>query len=207
MDIKQRVENLQSEIQNFEVKTKEQLESFRIKFIGSKGALKDLFGELKNVPNDGKKLAGNLINTLKQETETLYNSRKEELDAVGEKVESIDFSRPGAPVELGAHHPISLIRSEIISIFERIGYIVSEGPEIEDDWHNFEALNIPAHHPARAMHDTFYFADGRVLRTHTSPVQIRTMVSQTPPIRIVAPGRVYRCDHDLTHTPMFHQIE
>lgn len=211
MDIKQRVENLQSEIQNFEVKTKEQLESFRIKFIGSKGALKDLFGELKNVPNDGKKLAGNLINTLKQETETLYNARKEELDAVGEKVESIDFSRPGDPVKLGAHHPISLVRSEIISIFERIGYTVSEGPEIEDDWHNFSALNFPPEHPARDMQDTFFVEQGEnemALRTHTSSVQVRVMENSKPPIRTISPGRVYRNEAISARAHcFFHQVE
>lgn len=211
MDIKQRVENLQSEIQNFEVKTKEQLESFRIKFIGSKGALKDLFGELKNVPNEGKKLAGNLINTLKQETETLYNTRKEELDAVEEKVESIDFSRPGSPVELGAHHPISLVRSEIISIFERIGYTVSEGPEIEDDWHNFSALNFPPEHPARDMQDTFFVEQGEnemALRTHTSSVQVRVMENSKPPIRTISPGRVYRNEAISARAHcFFHQVE
>jgi phenylalanyl-tRNA synthetase alpha chain len=211
MEIKQRVENLQSEIQNFEVKTREQLELFRIKFIGSKGVLKELFGELKNFPNDGKKLAGNLINTLKQETETLYNTRKEELDAIEEKAESIDFSRPGAPFELGAHHPISLVRSEIISIFERIGYIVSEGPEIEDDWHNFSALNFPPEHPARDMQDTFFVEQGEnemALRTHTSSVQVRVMENSKPPIRTISPGRVYRNEAISARAHcFFHQVE
>jgi phenylalanyl-tRNA synthetase alpha chain len=211
MDVKQRVENLKSEIQNFEIKTNEQLESFRIKFIGSKGALKELFAELKNVPNEGKKLAGNLINTLKEEVETVYNNRKMELESVEEKKESIDFSRPGEPVELGAHHPISLVRSEIISIFERIGYTVSEGPEIEDDWHNFSALNFPPEHPARDMQDTFFVEQGAnemALRTHTSSVQVRVMENSKPPIRTISPGRVYRNEAISARAHcFFHQVE
>lgn len=211
MDIKQKVEKLQSEIQQFEIKTKEQLESFRIKYIGSKGILKELFGELKNVPNEDKKLVGNLINTLKQGTELFYNTRKEELESVEEKKESIDFSRPGEPVELGAHHPISLVRSEIISIFERIGYTVSEGPEIEDDWHNFSALNFPPEHPARDMQDTFFVEQGEremALRTHTSSVQVRVMENSTPPIRTISPGRVYRNEAISARAHcFFHQVE
>lgn len=211
MEIKQRVENLHTEILNFEVKTKEQLEAFRIKFIGSKGTLKDLFAELKNVPNEGKKLAGNLINTLKQETEKLYNTRKEELDAVEDKGELIDFSRPGNPLVIGAHHPISLVRSEIISIFDRIGYTISEGPEIEDDWHNFSALNFPQEHPARDMQDTFFVEQGEnemALRTHTSSVQVRVMENSKPPIRTISPGRVYRNEAISARAHcFFHQVE
>ena len=211
MDIKQKVEKLQSDIQNFEISTTEQLEQFRIKFIGSKGVLKELFGELKNVPNEGKKIAGNLINTLKQETEAFYQSRKEALENVEEKKEAIDFSRPGEPAELGAHHPISLVRSEIISIFERIGYTVSEGPEIEDDWHNFSALNFPPEHPARDMQDTFFVEQGEhemALRTHTSSVQVRVMENSTPPIRTISPGRVYRNEAISARAHcFFHQVE
>lgn len=211
MEIKQRVENLHTEILNFEVKTKEQLEAFRIKFIGSKGTLKDLFAELKNVPNEGKKLAGNLINTLKQETEKLYITRKEELDAVEDKGELIDFSRPGNPLVIGAHHPISLVRSEIISIFDRIGYTISEGPEIEDDWHNFSALNFPQEHPARDMQDTFFVEQGEnemALRTHTSSVQVRVMENSKPPIRTISPGRVYRNEAISARAHcFFHQVE
>jgi len=211
MNIKQKVEDLQSEIQAFEVNTKEQLESFRIKFIGSKGALKELFGELKSVPNEDKKVAGNLINTLKQVTELVFNTRKEELETVEEAKESIDYSRPGEPAELGAHHPISLVRSEIISIFERIGYTVSEGPEIEDDWHNFSALNFPPEHPARDMQDTFFVEQGEkemALRTHTSSVQVRVMENSTPPIRTISPGRVYRNEAISARAHcFFHQVE
>lgn len=211
MDIKQKVENLQSEIEKFEISNKEQLESFRIKFIGSKGALKELFSELKNVPNELKKNAGNIINSLKQQTEELYSAKKEALEMAYEKKESLDFSRPGEPVEIGANHPISLVRSEIISIFERIGYTVSEGPEIEDDWHNFSALNFPPEHPARDMQDTFFVEQGKqemALRTHTSSVQVRVMENSTPPIRTISPGRVYRNEAISARAHcFFHQVE
>ena len=211
MDIKQKVENLQSEIEKFEISNKEQLESFRIKFIGSKGALKELFSELKNVPNELKKTAGNIINSLKQQTEELYSAKKEALEMAYEKKESLDFSRPGEPVEIGATHPISLVRSEIISIFERIGYTVSEGPEIEDDWHNFSALNFPPEHPARDMQDTFFVEQGKqemALRTHTSSVQVRVMENSTPPIRTISPGRVYRNEAISARAHcFFHQVE
>ncbi|MDG0974439.1 MAG: phenylalanine--tRNA ligase subunit alpha [Crocinitomicaceae bacterium] len=209
--MKQKVENLQSEIEKFEISNKEQLESFRIKFIGSKGALKELFSELKNVPNELKKTAGNIINSLKQQTEELYSAKKEALEMAYEKKESLDFSRPGEPVEIGANHPISLVRSEIISIFERIGYTVSEGPEIEDDWHNFSALNFPPEHPARDMQDTFFVEQGRqemALRTHTSSVQVRVMENSTPPIRTISPGRVYRNEAISARAHcFFHQVE
>ena len=211
MDIKQKVENLQSEIEKFEISNKEQLESFRIKFIGSKGALKELFSELKNVPNELKKTAGNIINSLKQQTEELYSAKKEALEMAYEKKELLDFSRPGEPVEIGANHPISLVRSEIISIFERIGYTVSEGPEIEDDWHNFSALNFPPEHPARDMQDTFFVEQGKqemALRTHTSSVQVRVMENSTPPIRTISPGRVYRNEAISARAHcFFHQVE
>ncbi len=211
MDIKQKVESLQSEIEKFEISNKEQLESFRIKFIGSKGALKELFSELKNVPNELKKTAGNIINSLKQQTEELYSAKKEALEMAYEKKESLDFSRPGEPVEIGATHPISLVRSEIISIFERIGYTVSEGPEIEDDWHNFSALNFPPEHPARDMQDTFFVEQGKqemALRTHTSSVQVRVMENSTPPIRTISPGRVYRNEAISARAHcFFHQVE
>jgi len=211
MDIKQKVENLQSEIEKFEISNKEQLESFRIKFIGSKGALKELFSELKNVPNELKKTAGNIINSLKQQTEELYSAKKEALEMAYEKKESLDFSRPGEPVEIGANHPISLVRSEIISIFERIGYTVSEGPEIEDDWHNFSALNFPPEHPARDMQDTFFVQQGKqeiALRAHTSSVQGRGMEYSTPPSRATSPGRVYRNEAISARAHcFFHQVE
>jgi phenylalanyl-tRNA synthetase alpha chain len=211
MDIKQRVESLQSEIQQVEINTKEELESFRIKYLGSKGALKDLFGALKSVPNENKKEAGNLINLLKQETEAFFNAKKEMLESTEDEKASIDFSRPGEPAEIGAHHPISLVRSEIISIFERIGYTVSEGPEIEDDWHNFSALNFPPEHPARDMQDTFFVEQGEnemALRTHTSSVQVRVMENSTPPIRTISPGRVYRNEAISARAHcFFHQVE
>lgn len=211
MNIKEKVENLRSEIEKFEIKSSEQLEAFRIKYIGSKGAMKELFGALKTVPNEDKKSAGNLINSLKQYTEAMYISFKESLETIEEKKESIDFSRPGEPIGLGSHHPISLVRSEIISIFERIGYTVSEGPEIEDDWHNFSALNFPPEHPARDMQDTFFVEQGAnemALRTHTSSVQVRVMENSKPPIRTISPGRVYRNEAISARAHcFFHQVE
>lgn len=211
MDIEQKIAVLKSEIAQFEIKTKEDLEAFRIKFIGSKGALKELFGALKNVPNENKKNVGNLINTLKQETESFFSAKKEALESSEENNETVDFSRPGEVFELGAHHPISLVRSEIISIFERIGYTVSEGPEIEDDWHNFSALNFPPEHPARDMQDTFFVEQGdreMALRTHTSSVQVRVMENTTPPIRTISPGRVYRNEAISARAHcFFHQVE
>ena len=121
--------------------------------------------------------------------------------------ETIDVTLPGRGQDIGGLHPVTRVRRRIEQIFRNAGFTIADGPEIEDDWHNFEALNIPSNHPARAMHDTFYFGDGRLLRTHTSPVQVRVMQEQKPPLRIIAPGRVYRCDSDMTHTPMFHQVE
>ena len=197
-----------AEVEAFQSSDPEEIERFRIKFLGKKGILTVLFAAFKDVPNDQKKTFGQQLNALKvAATNKLEESKKTSGSKAKASTSSIDFTRPGQPIEVGALHPISILRNQVIDIFSQIGFSLSAGPEIEDDWHNFEALNIPSHHPARAMHDTFYFDDGRVLRTHTSPVQIRTMVSQEPPIRIVAPGRVYRCDSDLTHTPMFHQIE
>ena len=203
-----------SEAQGFSSQDPAELEAFRIKFLGSKGLLKELFAEFKNVPNEQKKEFGQVINLLKTSAEDKVKSIQEALESKEESKGFYgDLTRAAEPVLIGSRHPISIVKNQIIDIFSTIGFNVSEGPEIEDDWHNFTALNIPESHPARAMHDTFYFPDrdgeGRamLLRTHTSPVQIRTMVSQKPPIRIIAPGRTYRKDSDQTHTPMFHQVE
>src|SRR5690606_10118376 len=171
------------------------LEVFRIKYLGTKGAIKSLFGELKNVANEEKKEIGQLMNELRLFAENQYNSFKENLSEEKSVTEKIDFSRPGEDFSIGSHHPISLVRSEIIEIFNRIGFNVSEGPEIEDDWHNFSALNFPPEHPARDMQDTFFIEKGEIemaLRTHTSSVQVRVMENDKPPIRTISPGRVYR---------------
>jgi phenylalanyl-tRNA synthetase alpha chain len=155
--------------------------------------------------------AGAKINVVKQRLTALINERKQSLEAevLNQKLaqETIDVTLPGRGEAMGGLHPVTRTMERIQEFFTSVGYSVEVGPEVEDDYHNFEALNIPSHHPARAMHDTFYIDTKTVLRTHTSPVQVRTMEKQEPPIRVICPGRVYRCDSDLTHTPMFHQVE
>jgi len=210
--MKEKIEALQAEIQQFEVKDAQALEAYRIKFLGAKGAIKDLYGFLKTVPNEQKREVGQQINELRELAEEKFNSAKEKLeDSVQSTQEKIDFSRPGQPFEIGARHPLSLVRSEIIDIFTRIGYTISEGPEIEDDWHNFSALNFPPEHPARDMQDTFFVEKGEkewALRTHTSSVQVRVMENQKPPIRTISPGRVYRNEAISARAHcFFHQVE
>ena len=175
-----------------------------------KGALTLLLRSLKDVPKERRPVLGAEINSAKQTIEEAIAHRREELEESSKSAarsDSIDITLPGRSRHQGSLHPVTQTFAAIEEIFVRAGYSVVYGPEIEDDYHNFEALNIPAHHPARAMHDTFYLTDGKVLRTHTSPVQVRIMESQQPPIRIICPGRVYRRDFDRTHTPMFHQVE
>ncbi len=166
---------------------------------------------LGNLSAEDRPQAGALINVVKQELQELISARKIALDATAVKAkleqETIDVTLPGRGQSTGGVHPVTRTIERMEDFFSAIGFDVVEGPEIEDDYHNFEALNIPAHHPARAMHDTFYVDEHTVLRTHTSPVQVRVMESQEPPLRIICPGRVYRCDSDLTHSPMFHQVE
>jgi phenylalanyl-tRNA synthetase alpha chain len=208
----EKIKSFQEKIAATQIADNNQLEQFRIEFLGSKGVLKDLYGELKNVPNENKKEVGQLINGLRQLAEETYQSNKEKLETgSASKSEQIDFSRPGETFELGARHPLSLVRSEIIDIFSRIGFTVSEGPEIEDDWHNFSALNFPPEHPARDMQDTFFIEKGEqewALRTHTSSVQVRVMENQKPPIRTISPGRVYRNEAISARAHcFFHQIE
>jgi len=209
--IQSKIKTFLDEIQNTEINDSTSLEAFRIRFLGSKNVLKPLFGELKNVPNEDKKSVGLQINALKDKAQALFDQYKEALSSQEEKSENIDFSRPGEPFEIGARHPISIIRNEIISIFERIGFGVSEGPEVEDDWHNFSALNFPEEHPARDMQDTFFVETGEremALRTHTSSVQVRVMESSTPPIRTISPGRVYRNEAISARAHcFFHQVE
>ncbi len=187
------------------------LDQVRVEFLGKKGKLTDLLKGLGKLSAEDRPAAGARINEVKQHLQVQINVRRDSLEnaAVEEQLakESVDVTLPGRGEESGGLHLITHTMERIESFFTQVGYKVEEGPEIEDDYHNFEALNIPAHHPARAMHDTFYVSENTVLRTHTSPVQIRTMETQAPPIRIICPGRVYRCDSDLTHTPMFHQVE
>jgi phenylalanyl-tRNA synthetase alpha chain len=173
--------------------------------------IKDLFGGLKSVPNEEKRTIGQLLNELRLLAETKFEAAKEQLETSSSQTASIDTSRPGEPQPLGSRHPLSIIRSEIVAIFEKIGYAVSEGPEIEDDWHNFSALNFPPEHPARDMQDTFFIEKGEremALRTHTSSVQVRVMENSTPPIRTISPGRVYRNEAISARAHcFFHQIE
>jgi len=193
-----------------------ELEDVRVATLGKKGTISALMAGLGKMGPDERKTAGARLNAVKDEVAEALSARKADLDAkaLDERLarERVDVTLSVRPETQGRIHPISQVMDEMIAIFAQMGFEVAEGPDIEDDFHNFTALNIPAEHPARQMHDTFYFgekADGsrHLLRTHTSPVQIRTMVANKPPIRIIAPGRTYRCDSDMTHTPMFHQIE
>src|SRR5210317_774904 len=187
------------------------LEQLRVDYLGKKGKLTGLLKGLGQLSAEERPKAGALINEVKQQLQELINERKYGLEnaalAARLSAEKVDVTLPGRGAELGGLHPITRTIERIEAFFRGAGFSVMEGPEIEDDYHNFEALNIPAHHPARAMHDTFYVDEHTVLRTHTSPVQVRVMESSEPPIRVICPGRVYRCDSDLTHTPMFHQVE
>src|SRR3989344_4766712 len=187
------------------------LEQLRAHYLGKKGELTQVMKTLGNLSAEERPQAGALINAAKDQVQDALNSRKATLEqaALSAKLaaEKIDVTLPGRGQASGGLHPITRTLERIEQFFTHIGYGIAEGPEVEDDYHNFEALNIPGHHPARAMHDTFYFNANMLLRTHTSPVQGRTMESQQPPIRIVCPGRVYRCDSDITHSPMFHQVE
>ncbi len=187
------------------------LEELRVSYLGKKGALTGLLKGLGQLSAEERPKAGAAINAVKQALNEQLNARKESLqsEALSAQLaaEAIDVTLPGRRAEAGALHPITRTIQRMETFFASMGFDVVEGPEIEDDYHNFEALNIPAHHPARAMHDTFYVDDTHVLRTHTSGVQVRTMETQSPPIRVICPGRVYRCDSDLTHSPMFHQVE
>jgi phenylalanyl-tRNA synthetase alpha chain len=192
------------------------LESLRVALLGKSGTVTAQLKALGTLPPDQRKAAGEAINRARDTLGAALATRKAELDAAALDVrlatESIDVTLPGRNAARGGIHPVSSTLARIVDIFARLGYELSDGPEIEDDWHNFEALNFPPHHPARAMHDTFYFEDGRLLRTHTSGVQVRYMQDLLarggqPPLRMIAAGKVYRSDSDQTHTPMFHQVE
>jgi phenylalanyl-tRNA synthetase alpha chain len=209
--MKETIENIRTEFIGWDLKDAASLEQFRIRFLGSKGLIKDLFGALKDVPADQKREAGQLVNSLKTEIEAYFEENKQRLESTGSKAEKLDFSRPSETQPIGSRHPLSLVRAQIIEIFSRIGYAVSEGPEIEDDWHNFTALNFPPEHPARDMQDTFFIEKGEnelALRTHTSSVQVRVMENSTPPIRTISPGRVYRNEAISARAHcFFHQVE
>ncbi|SIP99227.1 phenylalanine--tRNA ligase subunit alpha [Maribacter ulvicola] len=200
-----------SEVASFTADNIEAVEAFRIKYLGKKGILNDFFAEFKNIPNDQKKEFGQTINELKQAATAKVESLKEVLESkqTDQQVYG-DLTRPGNPIEIGARHPISIVKNKIIDIFSRIGFNVSEGPEIEDDWHNFTALNLPEYHPARDMQDTFFIQTDPdiLLRTHTSSVQVRYMENNQPPIRTISPGRVYRNEAISARSHcFFHQIE
>jgi phenylalanyl-tRNA synthetase alpha chain len=210
------LENLQSLIQSArdEIAARtdlQALEEIRVRLLGKKGEITALLKSLGAMEHEARKQAGAKINEAKETLTKLLDERRAALES--EKLaaqlasETVDVTLPGRGQTIGGLHPVTRVRRRIEQIFRNAGFTVADGPEIEDDWHNFEALNIPANHPARAMHDTFYFGDGRLLRTHTSPVQVRVMQSQQPPVRVIVPGRVYRNDSDMTHTPMFHQVE
>jgi len=187
------------------------LDQVRVQYLGKKGELTQQLKSLGKLSAEERPAAGAKINEAKQQVQDAITVKRTMMaaNALSKQlaVESIDVTLPGRGQDIGGLHPVTMTIERIQNFFAQIGFSVAQGPEIEDDYHNFEALNIPAHHPARAMHDTFYFGDGTLLRTHTSGVQVRTMEKQQPPIRIICPGRVYRCDSDQTHSPMFHQIE
>ncbi|MBF0145755.1 MAG: phenylalanine--tRNA ligase subunit alpha [Magnetococcales bacterium] len=217
--------NMRDQLEALNAKTLEELhqatsaaalEEVRVRFLGKKGTLTHLLRGLKDVPDAERPAIGTLANTLKETfnnvlAQRMNDLKHQELQARLAR-EAIDVTLPGRRPHAGGLHPVSRALTEITDIFLQMGFPAMSGPEVETDWHNFEALNIPADHPAREMHDTFYLSPGadggrRVLRTHTSPVQIRVMESYKPPLRVIVPGKVYRCDSDLTHTPMFHQVE
>ena len=187
------------------------LDELRVAYLGKKGKFTELLKTLGKLPADERPKAGQEINKAKQVLQQGIESRRAQLDSIelGKKLssETIDVTLPGRGQQRGGLHPVTRTMQRIQSLFTQLGFEIAEGPEIEDDYHNFEALNIPETHPARAMHDTFYINDHMLLRTHTSPVQIHYLQTNKPPVKIIAPGRVYRCDSDVTHTPMFHQVE
>ncbi len=207
-----KVEALIQEIETAAPASPEDVEQFRIRFLGSKNVLKPLMGEIRNIPNEKKKDYGQLVNRAKQVAEQKYQTLQRQAEAAEAEAEAekLDLTAPAEPLELGARHPVALTLNRIIRIFERIGFVVAEDREIEDDWHNFTAMNTPADHPARDMQDTYYLKDSTemLLRTHTSSVQARVMTKQKPPIRIIAPGRVYRNETISARSHcQFHQVE
>lgn len=211
-DIFSQLDALLQEARESELQDSATLEAYRIRFLGSKNVLKDYFGRIKEVPNERKKEYGQRVNEVKQAAEARYQEVKDALDAAADQSApaDLDLSRPGAPVPLGSLHPITVTLNKIVDVFTRMGFAIAEDREIEDDWHNFTAMNTPDDHPARDMQDTFYLKGSQniLLRTHTSSVQARVMTSQQPPIRIIAPGRVYRNETVSARSHcQFHQVE
>jgi phenylalanyl-tRNA synthetase alpha chain len=208
-ELDQQIDQAQSQIAS--APTLEALDALRVSLLGKSGVVTEQLKSLGKLPPEQRKAQGEQINRAKERLQQAIAQRKDALEnaAFDKRLaeERVDVTLPGRRPEVGSIHPVSRALDRIIEIFSALGYAQAQGPEIEDDYHNFEALNFPPHHPARAMHDTFYFPDGKLLRTHTSPVQIRAMQGKTPPIRVIAAGKVYRSDSDQTHTPMFHQVE
>lgn len=194
-----------------EITDESSLQQLKARYLGKKGIITDLLKSMRDVAAEERRELGKNINEAKNHIEKLIDEKALEIKKLARQKtlleEATDFTLPGRGMPVGAKHPITQVMEEIVYNFERMGFEVAEGPEIEMDYYNFEALNIPKDHPARDMQDTFYISDDIVLRTHTSPVQIRVMQSQMPPVKVIAPGKVYRCDSDISHTPMFHQIE
>jgi len=208
--LQEQIQIQEQEIKTFSINNADELENYRIHFLGAKGIVKQLSGEMKNVPPDQRKEAGQLLNAFKQLAEERYESNKELLQGAGNKKAAIDATLPGTPLPIGTRHPLRIVENEIVSIFEKIGFSVATGPEIEDDWHNFTSLNMPADHPARDMQDTFYISQNPdwVLRTHTSSVQARILETQPLPVRVICPGRVYRNETISARAHcFFHQCE
>jgi len=207
--MRERIEKLKQEAKKFEIANKLHLEKFRLEFLSKKGKLNDLFEDFKKVGSDEKRAFGQMLNELKNELEEKFSALTEKMSSSGKtEIEQIDFTLPGEAVALGSRHPLSIVQNQIIEIFKRMGFIISEGPEIEDDWHNFSALNFGENHPARDMQDTFFVDKDFTLRTHTSSVQVRVMQNQKPPIRTISPGRVYRNETVSARANcFFHQVE
>ena len=209
----QNINHLQQEALNLIENTSDlaMLEQIRVDYLGKKGVLTECLKQLASLSVEERPKAGQLVNLAKREVNDAIEAKAHALqEMLLEKKllsEKIDVTLAGRRNNMGSRHPVTIVKEKICNYFSRMGFDIIDGPEIETDFYNFEALNIASHHPARAMHDTFYFGDGHLLRTHTSPVQIRAMEKQQPPLRLIAPGRVYRCDSDMTHTPMFHQVE
>lgn len=208
--MKERINKIAEEIKELHAESLEDIEALRIKYLSKKGVVSVLFNEFREIPNDLKKEVGQLLNTLKTETQDAINSLKEQFENASSESNNLDLTRTPEPIELGTRHPLSIVKNEIIEIFSRLGFVVAEGPEIEDDWHVFSALNFPPEHPARDMQDTFFITRNPdvLLRTHTSSVQTRTMTNQKPPIRVLCPGRVYR-NEAISYRAhcFFHQVE
>ena len=208
--LQQQIKVYEEEIQAFQPQNAQELEAYRIKFLGTKGIVKQIFGEMKNVPGDQKKEAGQLLNAFKQLAEEKWESNKHLQEGSNKKESNIDLSLPGSQVQMGTRHPLRMVENKMVGIFEKLGFSVASGPEIEDDWHNFGSMNLPEHHPARDMQDTFYVSQNPdwLLRTHSSSIQARVMENEQPPIRVVCPGRVYRNETISARAHcFFHQME